>query len=339
MSRKYPQALLFSALLLLLGFVADLSFGSVQISWGELWAILSGQREGTPYAQIIWNLRMPRACVAVLAGSGLAVAGLQMQGLFQNPLAGPSVLGITSGSTLGVALAIFVLGQAGGVDMVVQLGLGGQWLLVGAATLGAMLTLLLIMVIASRLSSTTSLLIIGLMIGHLTIALVGIWQYFSEPDRIKDFLLWTFGSLDGVYGQALWVMATAVFIGLLLSVIIGKSLNLLMLGEDYAHSMGLSIKKARLMVILTTGILAGSITGFCGPIAFIGIAIPHLCRHWLGLSDYYKLFPLCALLGAGILLCCDVVAHLPNSSGLLPINAVTSLIGSPIVIWAVMKRR
>ena len=220
-----------------------------------------------------------------------------------------------------------------------QIGIGGQWLLTASAVGGAVLTLLLILAIALRLSSPTALLIIGLMVGHLTVALVGIWQYFSAPERIKDFLLWTFGSLDGVYGDQLWVLGGTVVIGLLLSVAVGKSLNVLLLGEEYGKSMGLSLRRARVGVILATGILAGGITGFCGPIAFVGIAVPHLCRNWIRSSDYYRLLPLCILLGAGILLCCDVIAHLPQSSSRLPINAVTSLIGSPVVIIAVMRGR
>lgn len=337
--RSVPFVLAMAALLLLLGFIGDISLGSVHIPWEEVISVLLHGDTSSTSGKIIWNLRLPRAIVGILAGSGLAVAGLQMQALFQNPLAGPSVLGITSGSTLGVALAIFALGHSGGMMAISQLGIGGQWLLTIAAVVGAILTLLLILAIAVRISSPTALLIIGLMVGHLTVALVGIWQYFSAPERIKDFLLWTFGSLDGVYGDRLWVMGLAVLLGLILSVAVGKSLNVLLLGEDYARSMGLSLQRARVGVILATGILAGSITGFCGPIAFVGIAVPHICRNWLQSSDYYKLLPTCILLGAGILLSCDVIAHLPNSSIRLPINAVTSLIGSPVVIIAVMRRK
>lgn len=318
--------------------IADISLGSIAISTQELIEILLGKHEGTPHSQIIYRIRLPKSLVAVLAGSALSVAGLQMQALFRNPLAGPSVLGISSGSTLGVAVAVFLLGQSGGMQMIRQLGLGTQWLLIFAAIAGAVLTLLVVLLIASRVSNHASLLIIGLMIGNMTMALVGIWQYFSAPEQIKDFLLWTFGSLEGVHGEQLWILTSVVALGLTASIFLTKPLNLLLLGEAYAQSMGIHLKSARLFIILVAGVLAGSITGFCGPIAFVGIAVPHLCRSLLQTSNYLLLFPACILLGACLMLGCDVLAHLPGTHTILPINAVTSLIGSPIVIWVIVKK-
>jgi iron complex transport system permease protein len=325
--------------LLALLFAADVALGSVRVGWRDLLDVLAGHQTDTPAAQIILHIRLPKAFVAMLAGAGLSVAGLQMQSLFRNPLAGPSVLGISAGSTLGVAVVVLLLGHAGGIGLLRQLGIGGQWLLAGFAIAGALAVLALVMAIAARLRHPATLLIVGLMVGNMTMAVVSIWQYFSAPEQLKDFLLWSMGSLSGIYGERLQVLAWVVGLGLLLSAGLGKSLNVLQLGEQYAQSMGLSVRRARLLAIGASGILAGGITGFCGPIAFVGIAVPHLCRLLLRTADYQRLMPACLLAGACLLLACDVLAHLPGHQSVLPINAVTSLLGAPVVVAIALSRR
>lgn len=326
-------------LLLILFFLADIAYGSINIPLIEIINIIfSKTHSNLAWNNIILKIRFPKAITAILAGAALSVSGLQMQTLFKNPLAGPSVLGITSGASLGVAVIMLSSGVVTTIFSISQLGILSSWLLIFSATLGAFLTLLFVLAIASKVKDNIILLLVGLMVSHITIALVSIWQYFSEPDQIKEYLMWTFGSLGGVTEQHLLVLTIAIFIGLVISFSTSKALNVLLLGENYARSLGLSINRARILIIISTSLLAGSITAFCGPIGFVGIAVPHLSRSLLNTSDHKILIPVACLLGAIIMLFCDLVTHLPGKQTILPINAITSLIGAPVVIWVILKR-
>jgi len=331
------------AVAILIGIVLlalDLGLGSVHIPPLEVMKVLLGfETENEVWSKIIYMIRLPKAISAILAGCALSVAGLQMQTLFHNPLAGPSVLGITAGASFGVALVMLSGGGVASIYAIQQLEVGGSWLIVIASATGAGLVMGLILIISIRLKDNISLLIIGIMIGNISISIVSIWQYFSEPERIQDYLMWTFGSLAGVTSSQLGIFSGVVMIGLLLALISSKSLNTLLLGENYARSMGLNIKLTRLLLIVTTSILAGTVTGFCGPIAFVGIAVPHLARSILGTSDHRILIPSVMLLGATIMLFCDIISQLPGSQYTLPINAITALLGSPIVVWVILKNR
>jgi iron complex transport system permease protein len=276
---------------------------------------------------------------AILAGTALAVAGLQMQTLFHNPLAGPSVLGITAGASLGVAVIMLTSGGAASIYAIRQLGIGGSWMIVIASVLGAALVMAFILLLSIRLKDNISLLIIGIMVGNITISVVSIWQYFSEPEQIQDYLMWTFGSLGGVTSGQLNIFSIVVVAGLLLTFLNSKALNTLLLGENYARSLGLNVFQTRTVIIITTSLLAGAVTGFCGPIAFVGIAVPHLSRALLGTSDHRVLIPATLILGAALMLFCDIIAQMPGSQITLPINAITALLGSPVVVWVIMKKR
>lgn len=321
-------------------FFLDVAFGSVNIPFKDLINILAGKEGSQPaWANIIFQLRLPKAITAILAGAALSVGGLQMQTLFRNPLAGPSVLGVTAGASLGVAAVMLTSGGITSLYTIRQLGLAEGWLVVMASSLGAAAVLLLILAISFKVNDNVVLLIVGIMLGNVTISLVSIWQYFSEPEQLKDYLLWTFGSLGGVTLGHLKILVPIVGIGLLLTFFTSKWLNGMLLGEHYARSMGLPINQARTLIIITTSLLAGSVTGFCGPIGFIGIAVPHLARALFNTSDHRILIPGTCLVGALIMLICDLIAQWPGSAVTLPINAITALVGSPVVIWIIMKRR
>jgi iron complex transport system permease protein len=320
-------------------FLLDIALGSVHIPLDEVVNIVLGAgTENEAWEKIVTLIRIPKAMTAVLAGCALSVAGLQMQTLFRNPLAGPSVLGITAGASLGVAVVMLSSGVATSMYTIKGLGLSGSWLLVLAATLGSVLILLLILAVSTRIRDNVVLLIVGIMVGNITISLVSIWQYYSNPQQIQDYLLWTFGSLGGVSSQHLIVMCVVVGLGILLTFAASKALNALLLGENYAQSLGTHVQQARVLIIVATALLAGSITAFCGPIGFVGIAVPHLARSVFHTSDHRVLIPAVCLMGAALMLGCDILAQLPGSQETLPINAVTALVGSPVVIWVIVQR-
>jgi len=325
---------------LLLLFLANVALGSVKIPMSDIITILLGGDSQNPaWVKIVENIRLPRAFTGILAGSALSVGGLMMQTLFRNPLAGPSVLGITAGASLGVAVVMLAAGTVTSIFAIQQLSNAGSWLIIVAASIGSAAVLLLILLISMRIRDSVTLLIIGLMIGNMTIALVSIWQYFSNPEQIRDYLIWTFGSLGGVSGEQLMVLVPAVAVGSLIAFGLSKSLNGLLLGESYAKSMGFSIRKSRIWIILSTSLLAGSVTAFCGPIGFVGVAVPHLTRSLLNTNEHRILIPATFLMGAILMLACDIVAQVPGSSTTLPISAVTSMVGSPVVIWVIVKRK
>ncbi len=318
----------------------DLGLGSVRIPIADVAKILvGGAVNNEAWQAIVLKIRLPRTITAVLVGAALSVGGLQMQTLFRNPLAGPSVLGITAGASLGVAAVMLAAGSAITAFTIRSLGIGGSWLIVIAASIGAALVLLAILAISYRIRDNVVMLIVGIMVANITIAIVSIWQFFSNPEQMQEYILWTFGSLGGVTTSQLQVLGLIVSLGVLMTFALSKTLNALLLGEDYAQSMGLNIRKSRFAIIGVTSILAGAITGFCGPIGFVGIAVPHLTRSFLNTSDHRILIPSCVLVGAILMLVCDIISQVPGSNTVLPVNAITAMIGSPIVIWIIVKRR
>ncbi|BDD12223.1 iron(III) ABC transporter permease (plasmid) [Fulvitalea axinellae] len=320
-------------------FVAELAYGSVSIPIGK---IISApvNPDGDPVTwKILSLIRFPRAVTALLAGAALSMSGLQMQTLFRNPMAGPSVLGVTAGATLGVAFVMLASGYVPTALAVSHLGVSGASVLVLAASVGAGLLAFLVAGMAAKVRDQVVLLIIGMMIGQLAVALVSVWQYFSEADKVKEFILWTFGSLGGVTLEQLPIFAGFVLVAMVLSFGFAKNLNGLALGEDYARSMGFRVERNRTVIILVNGLLVGCVTAFCGPVGFVGVAVPHVARAVFGTENHRVLMPASALLGMAILLLCDRVAHWPGADGVLPINAVTSLIGAPVVIRVILKSR
>ena len=318
----------------------DLSLGSVSIPFVEVVNILLGQgSDNVVWVKIVENIRLPKAITAILAGVALSLSGLQMQTLFRNPLAGPSVLGITAGASLGVALIMLGSGYTTSMYAIQQLGISGSWLIILASTLGSSVIFLIIIGISLRINDNVVLLIVGIMIGNVTISLVSIWQYFSAPEQIQEYLIWTFGSLGGVTRQHLQILSVTVIIGVLITFISSKYLNLLLMGENYARSMGLNVQVIKVLIISSTSLMAGAVTGFCGPIGFVGIAVPHLSRSIFNTSDHRVLIPMTCLMGATLMLGCDIIAQLPGSHITLPINSVTALIGSPVVIWVILRRK
>ena len=319
-------------LLLIVAFLTDIAVGSVALSMKQVTSVLLGNNQDVVLNEIVLNHRLPKALTALLTGAALSVAGVLMQTLFQNPLAGPDVLGITSGASLGVA--ILTLGTS-----VLPFWMIGGWGTVVAAVLGATLVLLMIFAVSFRIRHTVSLLIIGMMFGYFSGAIVTILQNMSNPDTLKLFITWTFGSLSSVGWEQMPVQASVCLIGLATAFMLTKSLNVLLLGTNYADSMGIDTRRARTLVILSTALLAGTSTAFTGPISFIGITIPHLARGLFRSSDHRIVLPASLLCGPIILLFCDVISQLPGIQGTLPINAVTALFGAPIIIWILMKNK
>lgn len=322
--------------LALMFLMINILLGSVQIPFIDIVSILFGEEVKTSWYYIVWEFRVPKAITALLVGVGLSVSGLQMQTLFRNPLAGPFVLGISSGASLGVSLVIFSFSLFGIVFS--QLA-GGSWVMIMAATAGASFVLIVVLLAAQRVKDSMSLLIIGLMFGSITGAIVSVMQFFSSDEQIQMFLIWTFGSLGGLSWTELYMLTIVIVIGLSLNVFLLKPLNALLLGEQYAQSMGINLKLTRWLIIISTSLLAGSITAFCGPIAFIGLAVPHLGRLLFNTSNHTRLLSVVIWVGAIVMLICDIIAQLPGSEQVLPINAMTSLIGAPVVIWVIVRKR
>lgn len=334
------QSLLLLSLGLVLLFLLDIGLGSVRIPVADTVRILLGKSvENEAWEAIILKIRLPRSVTAILVGAALSVGGLQMQTLFRNPLAGPSVLGITAGASLGVAAVMLAAGGVATAFSIRQLDLGGSWMIIIASTVGAALVLIVILGISFRIKDNVVMLIVGIMVANITIAVVSIWQYFSDPEQIQEYILWTFGSLGGVTNQQLGALSLIVISGIVFTFFLSKTLNVLLLGENYAQSMGLNIRRSRILIIAVTSVLAGAITGFCGPIGFVGIAVPHLTRSFLNTSDHKVLIPSCVLVGGILMLLCDIISQVPGSQTVLPVNAITAMIGSPIVIWIIVKRR
>lgn len=318
-------------------FFLNLALGSVRIPLSEVAAVLTGgESTKSSWTYIVLAFRLPKALTAVLAGAALAVSGLQMQTLFRNPLADPYILGINAGASLGVALVVLATGAATG--FLSNVGLLGDLSLIVAAIAGASLVTGLVIIAARWLRHAMTLLILGLMLGYATGAVVSILIYFSVPEQIQAYITWTFGSFGGVTDRQLALLAPVIGGGLLLAWLLTKPLNALLLGEAYARSMGANVRRIRFGLIAGTSVLAGAVTAFCGPIAFLGVAIPHLCRALLRTSDHRILTPATMLMGALVALLADLVASVPGSRTILPLNAVTALLGAPVVVWIVLRR-
>lgn len=327
------SAILFTilAVLILLLFVVDMMVGSVGISVRDVVAALTGGECDPMTRKIVVDIRLMKAVVAILAGAALSVSGLQMQTLFRNPLAGPYVLGVSSGASLGVAL--FILGAP-------LLGLGDSHILssfgvAGAAWLGSAAVLAVVGVVSSRIKDVMVILILGMMIGSGVSAVVQILQYLSHEEALKSFVVWTMGSLGDVTFEQLWLIVAAVAVGLTLAVAVMKPMNMLLLGEAYARTMGLNVKRTRMLILLSTTLLAGTVTAFCGPVGFIGLAMPHVARALFAQADHRVLMPAAAMIGAVSLLMCDIVSKMLT----LPLNSVTALLGIPIVVWIVVRNK
>lgn len=333
------NAIMWIGLLLGLGclFAGSLVLGSVGISWAEWGLLLTGKGGDVPRA-IVMELRLPRSLGALGAGAGLGIGGLLMQTLFRNPLAGPGILGVTSGASLGVAALMLSGAGTATIAAMNSLGVGAAWILLLMASLGAASVLALVLLLSWRIKDPVVLLIMGVMLGQITLAVVSVWQYLSRPEEIREYLLWSFGSFAGTTPFQAFTLLGIVVVGTLFSGLFAKQWNLLLLGETYAKSLGLSVQRARIWLITLTSIMAGAVTAFCGPIGFIGVAVPHLARGLTGSSSHQVLVPVTALCGAGLLLFCDIVARLPGSSGSIPLNAVTIMIGAPVVIAVLLRR-
>lgn len=327
------------SVLVLVFFFLDITIGTIAIPVKSVFKILlNNGTDNSAWLYIVQKIRLPKACTAIIVGCGLSVCGLQMQTLFKNPLADPSILGISSGASLGVALVMFYAGSITSLYTIQELGISGSWLIIIAGASGAAMIMLIVIFISSRLKDNIVVLIIGVMIATIITSVISIWQYFSAPEQIKEFLIWTFGSLGGVTGDHLKVLALVVCIGLIISFASAKILNVLLLGENYARSMGLTVRSARFLIICSTSILAGSITAFCGPISFIGLAVPPLTRSLLDTADHKLLIPGCCLMGTSIMLGCDVISQITGSQTALPINIITGLVGAPVVVFIIISR-
>lgn len=342
--RKYSISSKYFLFLILIGvltiaFLLDIALGSVQIPINEVVKVLFGQpTEKLSWTNIIYKFRLPKAITATLAGSALGVSGLQMQTLFRNPLAGPFVLGISSGASLGVALVVLTANLAGAGAIFQNLGIFGDLSLVIASSLGAAMILGLVLIVSRRVQDTMTLLILGLLFGYATSALVSILLQFSDSQKTQAYLQWTFGSFAGVTWQQMPVLVTVVLLGLVVALILSKPLNVLLVGEAYALTLGLNLERTRFWVISSASILAGAITAFCGPVAFLGVAVPHLCRSMFNSCDHRILVPAVTIMGAIMALVADLMCVLPSNQIVLPLNSVTALIGTPVVSWVILRR-
>jgi len=323
------------AVILIIAFILDILLGSVSIKPEEILRVFTGNANPN-IETIILRFRLPKAITSLIVGIALSLSGLQMQTIFRNPMAGPYVLGVSSGASLGVALVIlgfsarFVPGNLQNL---------GNWILVISAWAGAGAVMILIMFISSRIKEIMTILIIGIMLASGISAVVSIMQYFSSETMLKTYVIWTMGSLGNLSGGQLKVLSITVSVGAILSLASVKMLNALLLGENYAGSIGLNIRLSRLLIFACTSIMAGSVTAFCGPIGFIGIAVPHIARNLFRSSDHKILVPGTILAGGIIMLISDIISQLPGTENILPVNSVTSLIGIPVVIWVILRRR
>jgi iron complex transport system permease protein len=339
---KKPVTLYMLLLALSIGvlFMLNLFLGSVSIPFHSIWNILWGIDEGESviWQNIIWKSRVPQALTAMVAGAGLAVSGLQMQTVFRNPLAGPSVLGISSGASLGVAFVVLLSGSIGGIALS-RLGFMGEIALTMAAIIGALSIMALIVYVSQKVQGNVTLLIIGVMIGYVANAVIGVLKFFSVEEDIRAYVIWGLGSFARVSGNQMMVFVCIMAVLLPLSFLLIKTLNLLLLGDAYARNLGLNIKRARLQVIACSGVLVAIVTAYCGPITFLGLAVPHLCRGIFRSSDHRILMPASLLAGAALALLCNLIARMPGFEGALPVNSVTALVGAPVVVSVLFKKR
>jgi iron complex transport system permease protein len=336
-AKSYRSSFVLILLALFCAWILNISSGSVTIPFEAIFSSLFGvEVKIDSWNYIIWNYRIPKAFTAILVGGGLSISGLLMQTLFRNPLAGPFVLGISSGASLGAALLLMGASFITGLTSFVFLS---DVSLAIAASMGSFLVLFVVTLVANRIKDTMALLIIGLMFGSITAAIVSVLAYFSTAENLQRFIFWSYGSVGNLSSQQVILLAGIVGAGVILSILSIKKLNAFLLGENYAQSLGVPLKKSRLIIIIATGLLAGGITAFAGPIAFVGLAVPHLTRQIFDTMEHRVLIPSVFLYGAILMLLCDTIAQLPNSANVLPINAITSLVGAPVVIWLLVRKR
>lgn len=323
----------------MLFFLLNLALGTVSIPISSILNILMGDQESSEIWQnIIWKSRFPQTLTALFAGAGLSISGLQMQTIFRNPLAGPSELGISSGASLGVAFIILLSGSIGGVALS-QMGFVGEMAVSIAAIIGAMVVMVIIVAISQRIKGNVILLIIGVMIGYIATAIIGVLKFFSNDEDVRAYVIWGLGSFAKVSQSQVYTFVTLMLILIPLSFLLIKTLNLMLLGESYAKNLGLNMKRARLWTICCSCIITAIVTAYCGPIVFLGLAVPHLCRTIFVSSDHRILMPAVTLTGASLALLCNLIARMPGFEGALPINSVTALIGAPIVISVLFGKR
>ena len=337
MKRTLPLILtLIAGILVLL--IINLLIGSVKIPVADVCRILMGDDSNEIWTNIIFNSRLPQALTAIVAGAGLAVSGLQMQTVFRNPLAGPSVLGISNGSALGVAFVVLLSGKIGGVALS-RLGYLGDAAMSVAAIVGAMAVLLLILWLSRNVKGNVPLLIIGVMIGYLANAIIGVLKFLAPEEDVKSFVVWGLGSFSRVSGDEMVLFIVLMCILLPLACLLVKDMNLMLLGDRYASNLGLNIRRSRMLVIVSSGILVAIVTAYCGPIMFIGLAVPHLARAIFRTSDHRTLMPATALCGAVLALFCNFIARMPGFEGALPVNSVTALVGAPVIAVVLFGKR
>jgi iron complex transport system permease protein len=320
-------------------FFLNLVLGSISIPLKSIWNILTNtEEESIIWQNIIWKSRFPQTLTALVAGAGLSISGLQMQTVFRNPLAGPSELGISSGASLGVAFIILLSGSIAGTALS-SLGFFGEVAISVAAIAGAMMVMAVIIAISQRVRGNVILLIIGVMIGYIATAIIGVLKFFSNDEDVRAYVIWGLGSFSKVSGNQVYTLVCIMALLIPLSFLLIKTLNLMLLGEGYARNLGLNIKRARLAVIACSCIITAIVTAYCGPIVFLGLAVPHLCRTIFVSSDHRILMPAVTLTGASLALLCNLIARMPGFEGALPINSVTALIGAPIVISVLFGKR
>lgn len=318
--------------------VANLLIGTVKIPVAAVCRILLGDNSNEIWTNIIFNSRLPQELTAIVAGAGLAVSGLQMQTVFRNPLAGPSVLGISNGSALGVAFVVLLSGRIGGVALS-HLGYLGDAAISVAAIVGALAVLMLILWVSHKVSGSVTLLIIGVMIGYMANAIIGVMKFLSPEEDVKAFVVWGLGSFSRVSGDEMVLFVVLMCILIPLSCLLVKPMNMLLLGDYYAANLGLNVRRARMLVIISSGVLVAIVTAYCGPIMFIGLAVPHLARAFFQTSDHLILLPATALCGSVLALICNLIARMPGFEGALPVNSVTALVGAPVIAMVLFSRR
>jgi iron complex transport system permease protein len=333
--KRFRFIFLILALLILLFFILDLVLGSVNLKLSDMLNVIFRHAGGVAET-ILYRFRLPKALTALAVGIALSVSGLQMQTLFRNPMAGPYVLGISSGASLGVAFVILGFSADLTPDLISS---AGNWAIAVASWIGAGAIMILMMIISARVKSIMTLLILGIMLASGISAIVTIMQYFSSETLLKTYIVWSMGSLGNLTSSQLSVMMISVIAGVLICVLSVKQLNALLLGENYARTVGLNLNSARFVTIIATCILAGTVTAFCGPIGFIGIAVPHLARIALRTADHKVLIPGTIMIGAVVMLVSDIISQLPGSESVLPVNSITALIGIPVVIWIILRNR
>ena len=328
------------SLLVVLFFLLNIIIGTIFIPLSEVVDVLfsSGENASQVAQNIILKSRLPQAATALAAGAGLAISGLQMQTIFHNPLASPSVLGISNGASLGVALVVLLSGSVGGVALS-SMGLAGNALLIASAIIGSLAVMMLILAISQKVKGNATLLIIGVMVGYVATAVIGVLKYFSNDEDIRAYVVWGLGSFSRVSTGQVWLFVSIMLALVPLSMLLIKTMNILLLGDKYAQNLGLNISQARMLVISCSGVMVAVITAYCGPIMFLGLAVPHLCRALWRTNDNRVLMPATALTGAALALICNLIARMPGFEGALPVNSVTALIGAPIVASVLFRQK